>query len=176
MEVLPAMQQGLDNLAASAHKFGMVMADDVVGKLADANDNIDRFVRQARIGFGKGIGWVMDMAEQGLAIAAARYGGSSWSQALQFSRDTFERNAKARAAARAARNPLTAPTLTPPIDPTQPAKHQAVSFMLPTADALARIGLFRGGYDSAQRTREDQLRELKDMKRQLEALNREMTT
>lgn len=177
MEILPAMQTGFDTLAEKAHAFGMVMEDDVVHQLAMANDTIDRFTQKAKIGLGWAIGQVMEKVQFVGGYLGARVGGASHADAVRLSRQVQAEDAAGREAERAARKPfqaLTAPSVSS--ETAKAAQHDGVSLALPTADALARIGLFRGGYDAAQKTREDQLRELRDMRRQIEVLNMEMTT
>lgn len=46
LEVLPAMKRGLKEFADEAQRMGLIMNDDVVKRLADANDQIDRMKRQ----------------------------------------------------------------------------------------------------------------------------------
>jgi hypothetical protein len=174
------MKRGLKDFADEAQRIGLIMEDDVVKRLADANDQIDRMKRQgtnivANLLPGPVSG--LDFLTTGL-IGAGQMGKYYWQRltgnsegasetAGNFNRgwEQFEQRSgaylgiggmrsEAISAAELAerRRELGIPEPFKPyarsgeMNDYPPAPEMAANgSMAPTADALARIGLFRGG-------------------------------
>jgi hypothetical protein len=206
LELLPAMREGLREFGDEAERMGLILKDDVVKKLADADAQLDRMKRQgtnivANLLPGPVSG--LDFLTTGL-IGGAQMGKYYWQRltgnqegasetAVNFNRSWqgFEersghylgiggmRNGRITPDELAARrrelglpspfNPVARDTgeMFGPPAPTV----EALGSLSPTADALARIGLFRGGAGGVEGRLDRQIDELQRIRSELRELN-----
>lgn len=176
LEILPAMRDGLSEFADEAERLGLIMAEDVVQQLADANDEMDRLKRQAIVqgapiatGAVNALDYGMTKAKQLLLTGKGflmqglgRWGeaGEAHTQSYLEGRGFLERhklidpadmNMSSRPMTKGEINKrrrelgLAVPGVGEMNNYPPMPEAAAVASLAPTADALARIGLFRGG-------------------------------
>jgi hypothetical protein len=195
MDLMGALKEGLRTLGEEAQSTGQVLGEEMIQGLGAANDQLEILQQRAKLTTAGILGTLWNYGAAGLgatlgAFAHAALGG--------FSKAAF---AEAKFAAPIAfRSLLGLPTFvdlnrkktTPTVsdmwsrigDPgsikdwtshTIGAGERNAPPSFGSADALARIGLFRGGYDPGERTRLMMLTELRTLNRSAAQTNRLLT-
>jgi hypothetical protein len=194
MDLLGALREGLRELGKEAHALGQVMAEGMVHQLAAANNQIEQMKQGMTILEAPVVNWFYEALGQVYAGAGKLGKGvsglfgiggpikswnQSWADANAWA-DEIAKTVMGTGPARAPKKPrgrTGAGDMWSRIgDPGSVTSWKASSILgeepktpltFGSADALARIGLFRGGYDPGERTRLQQLTELRNINNQL---------
>ena len=191
MDLLGALKAGLRELGKEAHSLGQIMDEGMVHQLGEANDQIERMKQGLTVLAAPVVKWFYEAIGQAYAGAGKGakgmggffFGRKSWNQSWA------DANAWADEIAKMVMGTGPVPPGKKPRggappdpwakwggDPGAVKSWKAFSILgeerktpltFGTADALARIGLFRGGYDPGERTRLQQLTELRNINNQL---------
>ena len=189
MDLMGALKEGLRDLGKEAHRLGQVMDEGIVAQLGAANDQLERTKQGMTVAFAPVVafgGTVLTMALAGAAKLIQFQSGllaglgpkAAWEIANKLADDIIAPGIDTGPQAGLKRKPKPPPpTLWSRIgDPGAVKSWKAFSLLgeepktpltFGSADALARIGLFRGGYDPGERTRLQQLSELRTINNQL---------
>ncbi len=73
-QILGAMREGFAGVAAGAKAAGMVIENDVVRRLADAQKKLERFKQRVTVSTGQAIGSVMDFHDRAAAAKKTIFG------------------------------------------------------------------------------------------------------
>jgi len=190
MDLMGALKEGLRELAREAHATGQVMNEEVVAGLGAANDQLDRMKQRVTVQGARILSPIWKDVTRQMASGAAW-----WTFAAEVLKGKSI-NAAAMMAFRSAaavvqenlpgpKPPKPGPTPVPDMwsrlgDPGEVTRWKAyatgderrTALSFGTADALARIGLFRGAYDPGERTRLQMLTELRSLNRSVAQTNR----
>jgi hypothetical protein len=191
MDLMGALKEGLRELGKEAHAAGQVMAEGMVAKLGEANDQIDKMKSSMTVLATPVVKYIYEALGQAYAGAGkgAIFLKGAFSGAKSLNQSWADANAWADEIAKMVMGTGPAPARKPKRgsaggadmwsrigDPGAVKSWKAFSILgeepktplsFGSADALARIGLFRGAYDPGERTRLQQLYELRNINRQL---------
>jgi hypothetical protein len=185
--LLPAFRDGFADAAASARDLGIVIDEEVIGSLDELGDRWDAVLGQLKSSFAALLGEVAPMLNKlagemvaTIAFLRSYFSGAGWEKATLAGLEA--RNKLERLGAEKPKAPLApdeAGLPTPEAEKSKKATRSGTGQVsvgsLPTADAMARIGLFVGAHDPNRTLWQNQLTELRKMVSELKVLNRSVT-
>jgi len=185
-QLLPAFKNGFAAAAQAAKDAGAVMDSELISRLDALGDRWASWASKLKVGLGLVLGYVLDVLTWIHARVAwvggfigAKLGGASWKDAKRLASEAFDDVVNAD---KAAGKPEQPQTIAPAFEPAEASKPEAQPAQQQTArmsqavsaDQLARLGLFVGGYDPHRNLLDGQLRELRRIVGELQWLRREV--
>ena len=193
--LIPAMAEGLSDAADQAKRLGLIMSDEVVATLDEANDRVDVMKKTLETGIGSAIanlieplfrqldalgagiqGFIGAMLDPGRAGFDPSHWFQQFAQSRRTALDEMDAEAEAKAQARAKRAEIRAKTGFE----AEPVKSKMVAVSAASSDALAKTGGFTGfqgnldKYFGAVRSQADDLKDIaRNTKRTADAVQSE---